>query len=93
MLLVPFSVLFVRFVSHTLLAAQTEAPEVATACDAAMDFLLNNSFIVATQEKPRGEETDIRDPDSAVAPTQLGKVGGDSAMPGTPFWVGELALH
>lgn len=76
MLFVPFAVFFLRFVSHTLLAAQTEASEVATACDAAMDFLLNNRFIVATQEKLRGEETDARDPDCAVAPTQLGKVDG-----------------
>lgn len=53
-----------------------------------MDFLLCNSFIVATQGKLQREEDGAGDSDYPVAPTQLGKVGGDSTVPSTDScWV------
>lgn len=67
-----------RFVSFTLLAAQAEACDVAQACDAAMNFLLEHRFIVVTAscaERDNGGagRSDSNGSSDGVSPTQLGK--------------------
>lgn len=66
-----------RFLSHTLLAAEVQAGVISQACDAAMEFLVSNRFVVSMARA--GDSEGVRDDQrlSAVAelsPTQLGKV-------------------
>lgn len=63
-----------RFVSHTLLAAQEEETRVAPAFDAAMDFLMENSFVV--RSGGLGDREGEGSNSVVLSHTQLGKVCG-----------------
>lgn len=74
-----------RFVSCTLDAAQAqeegegERSDLARACKAAIDFLVENRFVVV--EKPCADAEQKRESEEEterMSPTQLGKVGAVS---------------